>query len=340
MANTVYIIIFAVYIVFMLIIGMYFKKRTQTSKDYFHGGGIGAWVTALSFVAAYFSTVLIVGGGGWGYQQGLSTVWIGVGNVVVGCFLAWIVLGPRLRIFSHRLNTMTIPEFLEKRFDSSFVRLYSSIIIVIFLVVYNSSVAQGMGEIFSGFIGFDYWISVLICGAVIAIYVTFGGYLSVVWTAMIQAIIMIAALSIMAIYALNDAGGLGKAVDTLSKIDVGKYNLVDAPGPWGWGSLIGVILTVSLGVWAMPQLLIRFYSIKSVKVLKVGTIVVTIGGAFAILAYFNGAMTRAVYPDNKVFLTETEEKNIDTNVEKSKVEGKEIDRNAIVSQYLKKNRVD
>ena len=74
--------------------------------------------------------------------------------------------------------------------------------------------------------------------------------------------------------------------------------------------------------------------------LKVGTIVVTIGGAFAILAYFNGAMTRAVYPDNSKFLTSAEIEKIDVIVAETKQKGDFVDRKTIEKNYLKQNKVD
>jgi Na+/pantothenate symporter len=71
---------------------------------------------------------------------------------------------------------------------------------------------------------------------------------------------------------------------------------VSTPGVWGWAGLISFCLIVSFGTWGMPQLVIRFYSIKDVKMLRVGTVVVTVGGSVALLPYLNGAIARILHP--------------------------------------------
>ena len=77
---------------------------------------MGPWVTALSFVAAYYSSVVIIGGGAFGWKFGLSTLWVGAGNVLIGTTLAWIVLGRRIRRFTENLDAMTLPGFFAGRY--------------------------------------------------------------------------------------------------------------------------------------------------------------------------------------------------------------------------------
>ncbi|MCK4322622.1 sodium:solute symporter, partial [candidate division WOR-3 bacterium] len=118
----IYPVVLIVYLVVMVLIGLITRRRTKNVEDFYIGGRqIGPWVTALSFVAAYFSSVVIVGGGGFGYMFGMTTLWIAAVNVLLGGTLCWIVLGPRIRKFTQRLNTMTIPGFLSERFKSRFV---------------------------------------------------------------------------------------------------------------------------------------------------------------------------------------------------------------------------
>ncbi|KPK69827.1 hypothetical protein AMJ87_09900, partial [candidate division WOR_3 bacterium SM23_60] len=108
--SVVYAIIVIAYLALLLLVGLITGRRTKSVEDFYIGGRkIGPWVTALSFVAAYFSSVVIVGGGGFGYLFGMATLWIGAINVLIGCTVCWIVLGPRIRKFTKRLNTMTIP---------------------------------------------------------------------------------------------------------------------------------------------------------------------------------------------------------------------------------------
>ncbi len=290
-----YIIVLVVYLSGLVLIGLFTGKKTRDIEDFYLGGRrIGPWVTAFSFVAAYFSSVVIIGGGGFGYMFGLATLWVGAVNVVLGSLAVWIVLGPRIREFTQRLGTMTIPGFIGKRYQSNFALLFSAVVIVLFMIVYNVSILKGMGHIFQVLIDIPYIYGVLISGIIILFYVSIGGYLAVVWTGFTQAVVMGVSLILLTVFTLKSAGGLGAVTKSLASIDIG---LVNTPGIWGWQGLISFALIVSFGVWGMPQLLVRFYSIKNRKVLKLGTVLATIGTCMALLPYLNGAIARVLFPD-------------------------------------------
>lgn len=141
----IYAIIIFAYLIVLILIGFITGRRTKSVEDFYIGGRqIGPWVTALSFVAAYFSSVVIIGGGGYGYMFGMATLWIGAINVLLGCTVCWIVLGPRIRQFTQRLKTMTIPGFFGERYDSRFALVFSALIIVLFMIFYNVSILKGM----------------------------------------------------------------------------------------------------------------------------------------------------------------------------------------------------
>lgn len=289
-----YLLVLIIYMIVLVVIGLVSSRRLGGVEDFYIGGRrVGPWVTALSFVAAYFSAVLIIGGGAFGYKYGMATIWIGAINVLVGCTLCWIILGPRIRKYTKRLATMTIPDFLGESYGSRFTRIFSSIVIFIFLIVYNVSILKGMGHIFEILIGIPYIHAVIISGIVILFYVAVGGYLAVVWTGFFQGWVMIFGLLLLTCASVWKAGGVTQVHLSLQAIDPG---LLSSPGVWGWAGLVSFALIVSFGVWGMPQLVVRFYSIKSVEVLKIGTLIVTLGGCIALLPYFSGAVSRILLP--------------------------------------------
>ncbi len=293
----IYTIVIFLYIGILLLIGIFSGKKTKDVSDFYIGGrNIGPWVTSLSYVAAYFSSVVIIGGGGFGWKYGLSTLWIGAINVFLGTTICWIVLGPRMRKMTHDLNAITIPDFLKKRYDSNFVLIFSSVIIAIFLIVYNISMLKGMGHIFEVLIGIPYIYGLLISSLIILFYVSFGGYIAVVWTSFLQAWIMGLGLIILTIFTLKNVGGLSNGVYSLSQMNKG---FVETPGVWGWQGLISYALIVSFGVWGMPQLLVRFYSIKKLSFFKIGTPIAAMGTCLALLPYFNGALSRVLFTELK-----------------------------------------
>ena len=293
----IYALVLFFYLASLFVIGVLTSARMKRSAEGFYLGSrsLGPWVTAFSFVAAYFSSVVIIGGGGFGYKYGMATIWIGATNVLIGTLLAWIVLGLRTRALTARLNSITLPDLFAKRYDSPEARFYSALIIGIFLLIYSVSVLQGMGHSFAILMDLPYIYGLLISGIIIIVYVALGGYLAVVWTGFLQAWIMIFSLLLLTAAAVARAGGLAQLFSRLAAIDQGRF--VQTPGEWGWAGLLSYAAIVSFGVWGMPQLVSRFYSIKSVKVLKLGTVLATIGATMALLPYFNGAATRLFFPD-------------------------------------------
>lgn len=215
-----YAIVFVVYIAVLIIVGLVTSRRTKNVEDFYLGGRqIGPWVTAMSYVAAYFSSVVIIGGGGFGYKFGMATIWIGAINVLLGGFLCWIVLGPRIRRITQRLRTMTIPEFLMVRYRSRFALMLSAIVIVLLLVIYNVSMLKGMGHAFEVLMNIPYVYGVILSGVVILFYVSIGGYLAVVWTSFIQAWVMGFGLILLAAMTLRSAGGLAAANRAVESVD-------------------------------------------------------------------------------------------------------------------------
>lgn len=290
----IYWTVIVVYMFILIGVGLIASRKTRGIADFYLGGrNIGPFVTALSFIAAYFSSVVIIGGGGFGYKFGMSTLWVGAINVLLGCTLCWIFLGKRLRKYTQKLKTMTIPGFIAERFKAPEARIFSAVIIFILMLIYNVSVLKGMGHIFEVLMQIPYIYGILISGIIIILYVAIGGYLAVVWTSFVQALIMIVGLLLLTSRTLFVVGGLTAANEKLAAIDPG---LLSTPGIWGYAGLISFCLIVSFGVWGMPQLVIRFYSIKNTAVLRIGTVVVTIGGCLALLPYLNGAVSRILFP--------------------------------------------
>jgi len=282
------------YVAILMGVGLWSVRRTQSASDFILGGRtIGPWVTALSYIAVYFSSVLIIGGGAFGYKFGVATIWIGAINVLVGCLLCWIVLGKRVREMTERFGVRTISGFFARRYNSPAAGIYSAAIAFLFLIIYNVSVVKGMANSFEVLMDLPYWGGVLISGLVIIFYVVLGGYMAVVWTSFIQAWVMIFALLLLMFKTFGAVGGLSAGMEKLAAIGP-QY--VNTPGVWGWAGLFSFSLVVSLGVWGMPQMIIRFYSIKSTKTLRLGTVIVTLGATIAIIPYLVGALTRVLIP--------------------------------------------
>lgn len=166
--TTATVVTFIIYFVVLLGIGLYFYRRSASIEDYLLGGrGMGAWVTALSAQASDMSGWLLMGLPGAIYVGGLANAWIAIG-LFIGTALNWLLVSRRLRIYTQRTGTITLPSFLEERFadPTGLLRVVSAIIILVFFTIYASSGLMAAGKLFESTFDISYTTAVLIGGAV------------------------------------------------------------------------------------------------------------------------------------------------------------------------------
>ncbi|MBN1211021.1 MAG: sodium:solute symporter [candidate division Zixibacteria bacterium] len=283
------LIVYALVIVTIGIIGL---RKTRTFSDFFLGGGaIGPWMTAFTYGAAYFSAVLFIGFAGkigWGF--GYSGLWIALGNTLIGVLGVWWLLGHRIKKMSVEYNVHTIGEYLEKRYDSPFLKLFASICIFVFFVPYSAAVFMGLSYLFRSTFGIDYTLALILMGSFTALYLTLGGYKSITMIDMVFGMIMLVGVSILLASVLDRGHGLANITATIAAIDPKLTQIV---GPPGWWPLFSLVFLTSVAPMAMPQLVQKFYAIKDKRAIKIGMVGSTI---FALLVtgigYFTGATTR------------------------------------------------
>ena len=129
-------VILALYALSMVGIALYTKNRSKSVDDFLLAGkkGLNGWMTAFAYGTTYFSAVIFIGyAGNFGKQYGLASVWIGIGNAILGSLIAWWVLAKRTKNMTTRLESKTMPEFFEKRFGSKKLKIVTAVIIFIFL---------------------------------------------------------------------------------------------------------------------------------------------------------------------------------------------------------------
>lgn len=280
-------------------VGVFCRKHTASVGDFVLGGrNVGPWVTAFAYGTSYFSAVIFVGyAGQFGWAYGLSATWIGIGNALIGSLLAWVVLGRRTRIMTKHFESATMPDFFAKRYQSEPLRIIVSVIIFVFLVPYSASVYKGLSGLFSMAFGIDFVYCMIGMAILTAIYVMVGGYMAAALNDLIQGTIMLVGMVAIIWTTLHSQGGLMDAMTEMSKIEnpanpefQGVYTSFFGPDPIG---LLSVVLLTSLGTWGLPQMVHKFYTIKSEKAIKTGTVISTF---FALVvaggSYFHGAFGR------------------------------------------------
>ena len=292
------IILIAAFFVVMLGVGVYCRKKATDVNGFVLGGrSVGPWLTAFAFGTSYFSAVIFVGyAGQFGWNFGLSSTWIGLGNAFIGSLLAWVVLGRRTRVMTHALDSKTMPDFFGLRFNSPALKIVASVIVFVFLIPYTASLFNGLSRLFTmAFPAVDYAWCVVVMAVLTGIYVIIGGYMATAVNDFIQGLIMLGGIVAVIVLILGKNGGFMESVTALA--NVSSSETANFPGAFasffGPLSLLFVVLLTSLGTWGLPQMVGKFYAIKSESSITKGTIISTF---FAIVVaggcYFLGGFGR------------------------------------------------
>ena len=271
----------------MVGVGIYCRKNATDVNGFVLGGrSVGPWLTAFAYGTSYFSAVIFIGyAGQFGWKYGIASTWIGIGNALIGSFLAWAILGRRTRIMTQHLNSATMPEFFGKRFNSKGLKIGASIIVFIFLIPYTASLYNGLSRLFEMAFGIPYIWCIIAMSVLTGIYVIAGGYMATAINDFIQGIIMLIGIVAVIAAVLSQQGGFLETLDM-----PGAFNSFFGPDPL---NLLGVVILTSLGTWGLPQMVQKFYAIKHEKDIRKGTVIST---GFAIIVaggcYFLGGFGR------------------------------------------------
>ena len=267
----------ALYFLLMLGIGFYgYKTSTSDSSEYMLGGRkLGPAVTSLSAGASDMSGWMLLGLPGAAFLSGLPAAWIAIG-LSVGALCNYLIVAPRLRVYTETArDALTIPDYFGKRFDdhTHILRVFSSIVIVVFFTLYTSATLVGGGKLFESAFGQSYEAGLWITAGVVMVYTFVGGFLAVSMTDFVQGCIMFVALILVPVIAftqLGDSVDLGAIFASVKPEDSamveGSLNNLSMNIFHG-ASFLGVVslLAWGLGYFGQPHIIVRFMAIRSVK---------------------------------------------------------------------------
>lgn len=269
--------VIAVYLIGMVLIGIYYSAKTKNTSDFYLGGRkLGPIVTAMSAEASDMSSWLLLGLPGVAYLSGCAEAgWTAIG-LAIGTYLNWLIVAKRLRRYTAKANnSITIPEFFHNRYrDRSHLLLaISAIFIVIFFVPYTASGFAACGKLFAALFGVNYRSAMIVSAIIIVAYTALGGYLAASTTDLIQSIVMTAALVVVVIFGVNVAGGMDVVLDNAKSLS-GYLSLTSihdsvsrTASPYS-ALTIASTLAWGLGYFGMPHILLRFMGIEDENKLK------------------------------------------------------------------------
>jgi len=306
------IISLILYLAVVLVISYFASRRLSSREDFLIAGRkLGSLTTAFSSEATSMSGWLLLGFPGQVFKAGLSAVWVGIG-CILGDYFNWKVVADRVRIMSRKNDLITLSEVITGGQGSSLasvIKFTTSVCIVFFMTIYlwAQFIATGKALSSMSILSISYQDAVLIGSGIIILYTFFGGFLSVVWTDVFQALVIVSFLTVTPIVAiinvLSRQSSLTKLMNTPSLIDVNSP-IGDMFGQAA-GFTIFALLISSFGIGAaytgQPQLVQRYIAAKSSGTLniarKVGVAWVTI----SVIGVTILALSANILLDNKNF---------------------------------------
>ena len=289
------LVVMIAYVVLLVMWGLYQGRKVKTDSDYsIAGRNLPGWVAALSERATGESSWALLGLPGMAYATGLTEIWTALG-CVAGIITAWAAIAWRLRDEAEKYQVNTFTEFIAKRHSEmgQKIRMVGSLTIVFFFFFYVGAQFLGGGKTLHTIFGIDPKLGMLITAVIIIPYTIYGGFRSVVYTDVIQAIIMIVTLIV---------GPIVGIIFVASHPELFAQSIPQALAKAGstYTSLTGAATGFSAGVVIMsgfswffgylggqPQLSMRFMAIKDPSQARHARY---IGIAWTVIAYM-GALS-------------------------------------------------
>ncbi len=264
---------FLLYFLVMFAIGWYAMRATRDETDYWIAGGNLGWLAGGATMAAtHTSAGTFIGTIGVMYTVGWSFGWLVLTIPLAYWFMA-AVLAPRFT----RVQELTLPAFMETRYYSKRVRALAAVIILVATVVYIQAQIVAGGLIANIVFGIPTEWGMVGFTVILIAYTVIGGMIAVVYTDLVQLVIMVLGATCAVPLAIRQVGGLERL-----------FTYVEAVNPltFTWQGLPGTLLFTMgmaflLGSVATPEKLIRLYAMRDMPTIRRG-ILLTIVAATAV----------------------------------------------------------
>jgi sodium/proline symporter len=273
------LIAFIIYLVVVIGIGLFVIRYTKTDKDYYIGGGkLPGWALALSERSTDMSAWLMLSVPALAYTLGVSALWVPLG-CFIGSVIQWVFYSRRLREAREKYDAVTVVDYLAKKHSEGekAIRVIGAIICFVFFIAYVSAQFAGGGKILARTFNIPVMPGMVITAIIVIGYCMAGGFLSVVWTDVIQAILMVITLVVVPIIGLSRMSvSLGQALrsfDTMTTSWLGGKTGIAA------GLLIGVHMSWIFGyLGGEPHFVIRQMAIRNERERKQAMTIAIIWG--------------------------------------------------------------
>ncbi|MEM4576316.1 MAG: sodium/solute symporter [Candidatus Nezhaarchaeales archaeon] len=298
-----------VMVVVVILIGVKGYSVSKSMTGYFLAGrGLGAVALAFSIMATYFSAASFLGGGGATYLFNLGFgAWLTAWHVI-GVVLMWILVAERLFKYASKTNIISIPDFIERRYESRAAKAVSAMVMIFLFTLYLTSVYKGGAIIIATLLGTSFEVGLMLLTIPVLIYVGLGGLRAAILNNLLLGSLMLLAAFLAFGYIMAAVGGPFEGIKKLQqmmimdKLPGSLWLKLDGAGPpraMETGMvpqmIMGITFSISMAQVALPSLLMQFYAAKNVKVISKGRLLgPVLVAAYAITVFSLGAFCHLI----------------------------------------------
>jgi SSS family transporter len=293
-------IFISIYLGSLILVGFlgYRARQENTLKDfYLAGSGFGLVVIFLTLYATQYSGNTLFGYSGKAYRMGYAWIMcIHFMTAIVACFL---IYAPRLYARAKKYNYITPTDYLQHRFNSNWINILATLILVIVLSNYLLAQLMAMGRAMQGLSSSDpdiaYRQGVILLTLIMVVYGTLGGIRAVAWTDVIQGVVLMIGFSLLLFMLYKHFGPLSVATNIIQQsADAAKVTVPDANRLREW---LSYIIIIGLGSTLYPQAIQRIYAARSEKILRQGLALMAFAPLFtSLIAVVTGIYAIAYIP--------------------------------------------
>lgn len=260
--NIPVVIVFIVYIAVMIGIGFFGMKKNESARTFYLADGkLGKGLSTGTFLGTYISAVAVLGYVGYAYAKGFSVLYNSFG-CVMSFYVFYFLFS---RVIKNKFNKMTtIPDIFEYIFDSKALRATSALVTVILYIALLAIQIQGGSLIVSSVLGIKYATALILITIVFIVYTVMGGMVSVVYTDLIQSLILTAGIILSVFLALGKVGGLNSMIAQIGSINPPALDTLGT----SYFAIASTITAFGLGIATSQYYLVRVYSAKNLSTAK------------------------------------------------------------------------
>ena len=270
---------FFVFIVGTMGITKWAASKTKSASDFYTaGGGITGFQNGLAIAGDYMSAASFLGISGMIFLHGFDGMIYAIG-FLVGWPIILFLMAEKLR----NLGKFNFTDIAAYRLDEQKIRILAACGSLTVVTFYLIAQMVGAGKLIELLFHIPYGWSVVIVGALMIVYVTFGGMLATTWVQIIKAVLLLSGVTFMAIMVLSHYGFSFIALATEAVNMHPKHEAILNPGPFVKDpvSAISLGLALMLGTAGLPHILMRFFTVGNAKEARKSVVYAT-----AFIGYF------------------------------------------------------